>query len=53
MLASRRVLDALMRLATGKGQAEARLPRELQGWRREVIGEDLLREILAATASEG
>ena len=53
VLASRRVLDALMRLATGKGKADPRLPRELQGWRREVIGEDLLREILAVTASEG
>lgn len=51
ILASRRVLDALMRLAVGK--ADPRLPRELQGWRREVIGEDLLREILTVNASEG
>ncbi|MFY9823784.1 MAG: ribonuclease D [Thermoanaerobaculia bacterium] len=46
VLASRRVLDALLRLTLGK--ADPRLPRELQGWRREVIGEDLLREVLAA-----
>lgn len=42
ILAPRRALDALLRLAAG--QAEPRLPRELQGWRREVIGEELLRE---------
>jgi ribonuclease D len=51
VLASRRVLDALMRLTLGK--ADPRLPRELLGWRREVIGEDLLREVLAMPASEG
>lgn len=46
ILAPRRLLDALMRLTVGKD--EPRLPRELQGWRREVIGEDLLREAVAA-----
>ena len=50
ILAPRRTLDALMRLTVGK--ADPRLPRELQGWRREVIGEDLLREALAVTAPE-
>ena len=49
VLASRRVLDALMRLTVGK--ADPRLPRELLGWRREVIGEDLLREVLAMPAA--
>lgn len=43
VLASRRVLDALLRVNLGK--PEPRLPRELHGWRREVIGEDLLREV--------
>ncbi|HSS48156.1 MAG TPA: HRDC domain-containing protein, partial [Thermoanaerobaculia bacterium] len=51
VLASRRVLEALMRLTMGK--ADVRLPRELRGWRREVIGEDLLREVLAVAAAEG
>jgi ribonuclease D len=46
ILAPRRILDALLRLTAGK--AEPRLPRELQGWRREVIGEELLQEALAA-----
>ncbi len=50
ILAPRRTLDALMRLTVGK--PDPRLPRELQGWRREVIGEDLLREALAVTAPE-
>ena len=44
ILAPRRILDALLRLTAGK----SRLPRELQGWRREVIGEELLQETLAA-----
>ncbi|MFL6192625.1 MAG: ribonuclease D, partial [Thermoanaerobaculia bacterium] len=44
ILAPRRTLDALIRLTVGK--ADPRLPRELQGWRREAIGEDLLREVL-------
>jgi ribonuclease D len=42
ILAPRRTLDALLRLNVDK--PEPRLPRELEGWRREVIGEDLLRE---------
>ncbi|HEV8581611.1 MAG TPA: ribonuclease D [Thermoanaerobaculia bacterium] len=46
VLAPRRTLDALLRLTVGKN--EPRLPRELEGWRREAIGEDLLREALAA-----
>jgi ribonuclease D len=49
VLAPRRTLDALLRLTVGKD--EPRLPRELEGWRREVIGEDLLREALAAGVS--
>jgi ribonuclease D len=50
ILAPRRILDALLRLTTGKG--DPRLPRELAGWRREVIGEDLLREVVLALATE-
>jgi ribonuclease D len=48
-LASRRTLDALLRAAFAPGAAGAppRLPRELAGWRRQVIGDDLLREIAA------
>jgi ribonuclease D len=46
VLAPRRTLDALLRL--NQGNPEPRLPRELGGWRREVIGEDLLREARAA-----
>ena len=45
ILAPRRTLDALLRLTVGK--PDPRLPRELEGWRRDVIGEDLLREALA------
>jgi len=45
ILAPRRTLDALLRLTVGK--ADPRLPQELEGWRREVIGEDLLQEALA------
>ncbi len=45
VLAPRRTLDALLRLTVGR--EDPRLPRELLGWRREVIGEDLLREALA------
>jgi ribonuclease D len=45
VLAPRRILDALLRLTVGK--ADPRLPHELEGWRREVIGEDLLREVAA------
>ncbi len=44
VLAPRRTLDALLRLNQGP---EPRLPRELDGWRRQVIGEDLLREVRA------
>jgi ribonuclease D len=47
ILAPRRALDALLRLSVGK--AEPRLPRELQGWRAGVIGEELLKESAAAT----
>ncbi|HET9211137.1 MAG TPA: ribonuclease D [Thermoanaerobaculia bacterium] len=46
ILAPRRALDALLRLNLGK--PDPRLPRELEGWRRQVIGEDLLREARAA-----
>jgi ribonuclease D len=46
ILAPRRTLDALLRLNAGR--PEPRLPRELAGWRREIIGEDLLREARAA-----
>lgn len=49
ILAPRRTLDALLRLTLGK--PEPRLPRELSGWRREVIGDDLLRETLASPAA--
>jgi ribonuclease D len=45
VLAPRRSLEALLRLTTGK--PDPRLPRELEGWRREAIGEALLREALA------
>jgi ribonuclease D len=46
ILAPRRALEALLRLNLGK--ADPRLPRELEGWRRQAIGEDLLREARAA-----
>jgi ribonuclease D len=42
ILAPRRALDALLRLNLGR--PDPRLPRELEGWRRSAIGEDLLRE---------
>jgi ribonuclease D len=45
ILAPRRTLDALLRRAL---DPEPRLPSDLQGWRREVVGEDLLREVLGA-----
>ena len=51
-LASRRTLDALLRSAY-TGGAQPRLPRELAGWRRQVVGEDLLRELAAAPPSSG
>lgn len=41
ILAPRRILDAFLRLSLGLAP---RLPHELRGWRREAIGEDLLRE---------
>lgn len=50
ILAPRRALDALLRLNLGK--PDPRLPRELEGWRRRAIGEDLLREARAAAPSE-
>ena len=49
ILAPRRTLDALLRLTVGK--PDPLLPRELQGWRREVIGEELLREVAAGKVS--
>jgi ribonuclease D len=49
VLAPRRALDALLRLNLGR--PDPRLPRELDGWRRRVIGEDLLREARAAAPS--
>jgi ribonuclease D len=49
ILAPRRALDALLRLNLGK--PDPRLPRELEGWRRRAIGEDLLREARAAAPS--
>jgi ribonuclease D len=51
ILTPRRSLDALLRLTVGK--ADPRLPRELQGWRREAIGEELLREVMGTTGSAG
>jgi len=50
ILAPRRALDALLRLTVGK--SDPRLPRELQGWRREVIGEELLGEASAGISTE-
>jgi ribonuclease D len=49
VLAPRRALEALLRLNLGK--SDPRLPRELEGWRRGAIGEDLLREARAAASS--
>ncbi len=49
ILAPRRALEALLRLNLGK--SDPRLPRELEGWRRRAIGEDLLREARAAAPS--
>src|SRR5262249_30213232 len=46
ILASRRNLGALCRSALV--DPEPLLPRELSGWRREVIGDDLLAEVRAA-----
>jgi ribonuclease D len=49
VLAPRRALEALLRLNLGK--PDPRLPRELEGWRRRAIGEDLLREARSGTPS--
>jgi ribonuclease D len=48
VLASRRVWGPLLRSAA---DGEPTLPRDLAGWRREVIGEALYREALAAVPS--
>jgi ribonuclease D len=51
LLAPRRALDAVLRSALC--DPEPRLPRDLGGWRREVVGEALLRAALGAgTAGE-
>ncbi len=46
ILAPRRTLDSLLKSAAL--DSEPRLPRELAGWRRDVVGEDLLAAIRAA-----
>ncbi len=46
LLSSRRNLGGLLKSALT--DPEPRLPRELSGWRREVIGEDLLAAVRAA-----
>ncbi|HEV7517505.1 MAG TPA: HRDC domain-containing protein, partial [Thermoanaerobaculia bacterium] len=46
VLSSRRNLGSLLKSALS--DPEPRLPRELAGWRREVIGEDLLAAVRAA-----
>jgi ribonuclease D len=46
VLASRRTLDALLKSAVL--DPEPRLPRELAGWRRAVVGDDLLAAVRAA-----
>lgn len=51
VLAPRRLLTAL--LMSALTQEEPRLPRELRGWRREAVGEDLLREVLASRSALG
>ncbi|HXO20966.1 MAG TPA: ribonuclease D [Thermoanaerobaculia bacterium] len=48
LLAARRTLDALLQSAWNDPQP--RLPRELEGWRREVVGEELLRAVLGSAA---
>lgn len=48
ILAPRRTLDALLRRAL---DPEPRLPSDLQGWRHEVVGKDLLQEVLASRAA--
>ena len=49
ILAPRRALEALLRLNLGR--PDPRLPRELEGWRRRAIGEDLLREARSGVTS--
>lgn len=49
VLVPRRVIGALLALTLGR--SEPRLPRELSGWRRTVIGESLLAEVLAGERS--
>ncbi len=46
VLAPRRTLDAILKSAAT--DPEPRLPRELAGWRRQVVGEDLLAAARAA-----
>jgi ribonuclease D len=46
LLSSRRNLGSLLRSALS--DPEPRLPRELSGWRREVIGEELLAAVRTA-----
>jgi len=46
VLAPRRTLDSILKSAAM--DPEPRLPRELAGWRREVVGEDLLAAARAA-----
>jgi ribonuclease D len=48
ILAPRRILDAVLRKAVSA--PEPQLPDELQGWRREAVGKDLLREVQEARA---
>jgi ribonuclease D len=48
ILAPRRTLDALIRQAVAS--REPRLPRDLEGWRREAVGEALLQEVKTARA---
>jgi ribonuclease D len=47
VLASRRVWGPLLRSAA---EGEVRLPRELEGWRREVVGDRLLAEVAKPSA---
>lgn len=46
VLAPRRTLSALLRIALT--EPAPRLPRDLEGWRRGAVGEDLLQEVQAA-----
>ena len=49
ILAPRRTLDAVIRQAVSS--REPQLPRDLQGWRREAVGEALLQEVKAGRAA--